>query len=141
MELGVAMRRLSSVRRAHRLTLFALAGLTLLLVSCSSISGESRPSPSLPETPFHVVSLNDAQQLIAQTFQCDLVGGVGDIGFDGNDLQDFENKYAQGLVLIAVTENDEYVWVSPDGRKALYGRDTTIPGRAVVGGLLAGCHD
>lgn len=122
-----------------RLVIAPLVATILVLTSCSG--GNSRALPSLPEKPIHVATLQDAQSLIAETFQCELESSVGDIALHSDSLKDFEDKHAKDMNLLAIaTDDNTYIWVSQDGKRSVYARvqDKTKP---VSGGLMAGCQN
>lgn len=107
----------------------------LLVASACSGSGQS---PPVPQTPLKMASLQDAQKEIGTYLDCSLSDAVPVIALGGSTLDDFERKNTSGLELFAITEGNEYVWVSLDGAHAVWGR-VVSPLEPVGGGRLAGC--
>lgn len=118
--------------RRFAATVSMLSGMLLVIAGCSSL-------PVLPDEPLRVATREQARTLMGEVFDCTRENRVPSIGLGGDNLEDFRKINAQGMVLFAITEDDFYVWVSPDGQRALYAyvEDVNEP---LGGGLMAGCY-
>jgi hypothetical protein len=105
---------------------------------CVQWGSGPRLLPSLPEEPIQVATVRDAQLLIAEVFQCENGSTIGDVNQIGDNLEDFEQTFAEDSHLLAITADNEYVFVSPNGKDNVYAHVLEID-EPTGGGLMGGC--
>lgn len=126
------------MRIERQLAVVPLVVTLALVTACSGNLSSPNPVPSLPAEPIHVATLQDAQKLIGQLFNCELEPAVPDIRLIGNNLADFSATNAKDMTLIAITNDNQYVWASADGTRAVEA-GVVNKEQPLGGGLMAGC--
>lgn len=109
-----------------------------LATACSGNLSNPNPAPSLPAEPIHVATLQDAQELIGELFNCELESAVPAIRLGGRNPADFSATHAKDMTLIAITKGNQHVWISADGTHAVEA-DVVNKEQPLGGGLMAGC--
>lgn len=113
-----------------------LAGVAILpaVAGC----GQNSPSPTTSPSAsvITVNSLTEASEQIAKKFSCTLQQTIPDVALTSANLESFAQQHAASMTLFAEMPDGTRIWVSPDGRSAVYARESA---GSATGGYAAAC--